>query len=118
MTTTKNKSHLSTLKNAKRIVDAYRKTLSRVEYNEFPSSWDSVVVNEVLSGLAHELHTFDRDADIPALNFKGIASTPAFIGSFWPSVEMLLELMPEPIATRHFLDAASRLLTKDIKDNE
>lgn len=109
-------SHLEALRKAKRFVDGYRKQLAQTPHNEFPRKWDSVLAAEVLSELAHELHTFDRGADIPAHGRKGIAHTPAFIGSFWPSVDMLLEVMPEPVAVRCFMDSAARLLAKDIED--
>jgi len=108
----------ATLTQVKAIVDDYRADLASVPANQFPKGWDSVVVFEHLTSLAHDLHELDKGADIPSRNIKGISTTPAFIGSYWASVEMLLGSMPEAAANRHFFDHASRILAKDIEDCE
>lgn len=108
----------ATLIQIKAIVDDYRHDLASVSQNEFPKGWDSVVVFEHLTSLAHDLHELDKGADIPSRNIKGISTTPAFLGSYWASVEMLVGSMPEAVANRHFFDHASRILAKDIEDCE
>lgn len=108
----------ATLTQIKAIVDDYRHDLASVPPNEFPKGWDSVVVFEHLTSLAHDLHELDKGADIPSRNIKGIATSPAFLGSYWASIEMLGISMPETFANRHFFKHASQMLAKDIEDCE
>lgn len=108
----------ATLTTIKAIVDDYRHDLGSVPPNEFPKGWDSVVVFEHLTSLAHDLHELDKGADIPQRGIKGISTSPAFLGSYWASVEMLGNSMPETFANRHFFNHASKMLAKDIEDCE
>jgi hypothetical protein len=109
-------THLSTLRKCKRIVEGYRARLASAPANQWPEGFDSVVVAEHLSALAHEVHVFDRGADVPAYGIKGIASVPAFLGAYWLTVETLLQCMHEPAAVRVYMDTLSGVLAKEIKD--
>ena len=110
-------THLSTLRRALRAVNQYRAQLETAPRNEWPTGWDSVTAAEVLSELAHDVHVFDRGADVPAHGRKGIAAVPAFLGAFWHTVETLLELMSEPQAVRLYMDSAARMLRSEIQDH-
>lgn len=108
------KNHVAALKAAAKVVKRYRAQLAAAPANQWPDNWDSVVVAEVLAEVAFDLHRYDRGADVPSLNRFGIAALPAFIGSYWPTVEMLTQSMPEPAANLLFFETAAKRINEEL----